>query len=156
MCRIALYRQRENYLAPCIVVKTADLAVPDILKGGTLMEEFFPIYVYFGLVLFVTFVVVGASALFPSKKNTPAKFTAYESGIRRDHELHLMNKRFPLRHYLVALLFLVFDIEVIFLYPWAVVSREIGIFAFYEMLFFMISLLFGFVYVWRKGRLDWE
>lgn len=120
------------------------------------MEEFFPVYVYFGLVSFVVLVIVGASALFPSIKNDSAKFLSYESGIRREQEEHLMQKRFPLRHYLVALIFLVFDIEVIFLYPWAVVAKEIGIFAFYEMLFFMLALLVGFAYVWRKGGLEWE
>lgn len=78
----------------------------------------------------------------------------YESGIQT--ETHLLQQRFPLRHYLVALIFLVFDIEVIFLYPWAVIAKKIGPFAFYEMSVFLVALLVGFAYVWRKRGLQWE
>ena len=81
------------------------------------MSEFYPVYVYFFVVAFMTLAVLASTALFPSVKNAPAKFMPYESGIQTD--THLLQERFPLRHYLVALIFLVFDIEVIFLYPWA-------------------------------------
>lgn len=118
------------------------------------MTEFFPVYIYFGIVLLVTLALLGASALFPSKKTDKIKFMPYESGIQT--ETHLFQERFPLHHYLVALIFLVFDIEVIFLFPWAVVGKKIGSFAFYEMAFFLIALLVGFIYVWRKGGLEWE
>lgn len=78
----------------------------------------------------------------------------YESGIQT--ETNLLQERFPLHHYLVGLMFLVFDIEVIFLYPWAVIAKTIGPFAFYEMFFFLIAVLIGFAYVWKKGGLEWE
>lgn len=118
------------------------------------MSDFFAIYLYFGLVALVTLLVLAFSALFPSNKESPIKFMPYESGIKT--ETHLLQKRFPLHHYLVALIFLVFDIEVIFMYPWAVVGKQIGPFAFYEMAFFLVALLVGFAYVWRKGGLQWE
>lgn len=118
------------------------------------MSDFFPIYVYFGLVLFVTLAIVGVSAIFTPKQHVPEKYLPYESGIVT--ETHLLQERFPLRHYLVALIFLVFDIEVIFLYPWAVIAKDIGPFAFYEMAFFLVCLLVGFAYVWKKGGLNWE
>lgn len=118
------------------------------------MTDFFPVYVYFGLVFFVTLLVLGISGLFPSKKNISTKFMPYESGIQT--ETHLLQERFPLRHYLVALMFLVFDIEVIFLYPWAVIAKQFGSFAFFEMAFFLVAILVGFGYVWRKGGLQWE
>lgn len=118
------------------------------------MSDFFPIYIYFGLVLCITLLMLRTSSLFSSKKDAPAKFMPYESGIPT--ETHLFQERFSLRHYLVALIFLVFDIEVIFLYPWAVIGKKIGAFAFYEMAFFLIALLVGFAYVWRKGGLEWE
>lgn len=118
------------------------------------MSDYFSVYVYFGLVAFVTLVIVGLSILIPSNRSAPAKFMPYESGILT--ETHLMRERFPLRHYLVALIFLVFDIEVIFLYPWAVVGKQIGPFAFYEMAFFLVALLVGFAYVWRKRGLQWQ
>lgn len=117
------------------------------------MSDFFSVYVYFGLVFVVTVLVVGVSAIFPVRKEH-AKFMPYESGIQT--QTHLLQERFPLHHYLVALIFLVFDIEVIFLYPWAVVGKQIGSFAFWEMIFFLVILLVGFAYVWRKGGLQWE
>lgn len=118
------------------------------------MSDFFPVYIYLGLTFLVTLLTLGATALFPSKKGGLAKFMPYESGIQT--ETHLLEKRFPLRYYIVALMFLIFDVEVIFLYPWAVVGKQIGSFAFYEMLFFLIVLLTGFVYVWKKGGLKWD
>jgi NADH:ubiquinone oxidoreductase subunit 3 (subunit A) len=117
------------------------------------LGDYFPVYLYFGFVLLLTLVILGATSLFPSRKNT-VKFMPYESGIQT--QTHLLQKRFPLRYYLVALIFLVFDVEVIFLYPWAVVGKQIGAFAFYEMTFFLAALLVGLTYIWRKGGLQWE
>lgn len=118
------------------------------------VSDFFSVYVYFGLIIVVTVLTLGASALFPSKKTDKVKFQPYESGIQT--ETHLLQERFPIHHYLVALMFLVFDVEVIFLYPWAVIAKNIGPFAFYEMAFFLVALLVGFGYVWQKGGLNWE
>jgi NADH-quinone oxidoreductase subunit A len=118
------------------------------------MSDFLPLYLYFGLTLILTLGVVASSALIPSRPTSPVKFAPYESGIRTQTDL--FKQRFPLRHYLVGLIFLVFDIEVIFLYPWAVVAKQIGPFAFYEMLIFLLVLLVGFIYVWRKRGLQWE
>ena len=118
------------------------------------MSDYFPVYVYFGLILFITLMMLGLSALFPSIKSSREKFMPYESGNKT--ETHLLQERFTLHHYLVALMFLVFDIEVIFLYPWAAIGKQIGAFAFYEMAFFLVALVVGFMYVWRKGGLQWE
>lgn len=118
------------------------------------MSEYFSVYIYFGLVVVVTLSVLGVSSLFPSDKSSLVKFMPYESGIST--ETNLLQERFTLHHYLVALMFLVFDIEVIFLYPWAVIAQSLGSFAFYEMVFFLVALLVGFAYVWRKGGLQWE
>lgn len=118
------------------------------------MSEYYPVYVYFGIITLVTLVVLAVSGIFSTNKASPSKFLPYESGIKT--ETNLLQERFPMRHYLVALLFLVFDIEVIFMYPWAVIAKQIGPFAFWEMLFFMVALLVGFAYVWRKGGLKWE
>lgn len=118
------------------------------------MSDFFAVYVYFGFITLVTVIVLGLSFLFPSKKDSPAKFLPYESGIQT--ETHLFQKRFPMRHYLVALIFLVFEVEVVFLYPWAVIAKTIGPFAFYEMAFFLVAIFVGFTYVWRKGGLEWQ
>ena len=118
------------------------------------MTAYYPVYIYFALVLLVTLLVLASSWLYPSRKMEPLKYLPYESGIQTS--AHLSRERFPIRHYLTALIFLVSDIEVIFLYPWAVISKKIGPFAFYEMTFFLIALLVGLGYVWRKGGLQWE
>lgn len=118
------------------------------------MTEISAVYLYFGLVALVTLAILVASSLFPAHKTDPEKYMPYESGIKT--ETHLLQERFPMHHYLVALIFLVCDIEVIFLYPWAVIAKKIGVFAFFEMIFFLLVLLVGFAYVWRKGGLEWE
>jgi NADH:ubiquinone oxidoreductase subunit 3 (subunit A) len=121
---------------------------------GAIVSDYLPVYVYFVLVSFVTLITLSLSILFPSNKSNPVKFLPYESGIQT--QTHLMQQRFPMRHYLVALIFLVFDIEVIFLYPWAVIGKTLGAFAFYEMAFFLVALSVGLIYIWRKGGLQWE
>lgn len=118
------------------------------------MSDYFAVYIYFVLALAVTVATLASSSLFRSNKSVAAKFLPYESGIQT--ETHLLQERFPMRHYLVALIFLVSDIEVIFLYPWAVIAKKIGPFAFYEMIFFLLALLVGFAYVWRKRGLEWD
>lgn len=118
------------------------------------MSDYFSLYVYFALIFFVTLLVLGASSLVPSKKTSKTKFKPYESGI--EIETDLLEQRFTLHHYLVALMFLVFDIEAVFLYPWAVVGRQLGLFALCEITFFLAAIAVGFVYVWRKGGLQWE
>jgi NADH:ubiquinone oxidoreductase subunit 3 (subunit A) len=118
------------------------------------MSAYYPVYIYFVLVALVTLLVLAASSLYPTRKREPLKYLPYESGIQTT--THLLQQRFPLRHYLAGLIFLVSDVEVIFLYPWAVIGKKIGPFAFYEMAFFLIALLVGLAYVWRKGGLQWE
>lgn len=119
-----------------------------------IMNEWTSIYIYLAVVTGVTITVALLSGLFPSVKDSFAKFMPYESGIQTT--TNLLKERFQLRHYLIGLIFLVFDVEVVFLYPWAAVAKEIGPFAFYEMLFFLVALLIGFAYVWKKGGLEWE
>lgn len=124
------------------------------MEALELVSEFYSFYIYLGLVFAITLLMLGATWLFPTNKSSKVKFMPYESGIQT--EAHLLQKRFPLRHYLVALIFLVFDIEVIFLFPWAVIGKSVGSFAFYEMAIFLVVLAVGFAYVWKKGGLEWE
>ena len=118
------------------------------------MADYHSLFLYFGLVGAVTAMVLALSALFAPKKISKTKYLPYESGIIT--ETRLLQERFTLHHYLVALMFLLFDIEVIFLYPWAVIAKKMGPFAFYEMTFFLAALTVGFIYAWRKGGLQWE
>jgi NADH-quinone oxidoreductase subunit A len=81
------------------------------------------------------------------------KSTPYESGMK---PVGNARERFSVKFYLVAMVFILFDIEAIFLYPWAVVYRQLGLFAFFEMLLFIVLVLCGFFYVWKKGVLNWS
>lgn len=102
-------------------------------------------------VLFVGFVII-LSRFFHPKKSYPEKYIPYECG-----ELPVGDAwiQFNNRFYIVALIFLIFDVEVMFLYPWAVVFDAMGMVAFVEMLIFIIVLFVGFAYVWVKGDIDW-
>ena len=93
------------------------------------------------------------SRLLAPRKPTPAKLAAYECGIVPTRE---PSERFPVKFYLIAMVFVVFDIEIIFLYPWAVIFHEMRIFGFVEMLVFVGTLLFIYGYIWRRGILDWK
>ena len=87
------------------------------------------------------------------RRQTEAKLIPYESGMT---PIGSAVRRMPVRFYLIAVLFVLFDIEVIFLLPWAVVLKQLGVFGLIEMLVFVFILLVGYVYVWKKGALEWE
>ena len=95
-----------------------------------------------------------ASALMRPNKPTPEKSAAYESGI--DPERMPEGERFPVRFYVVAMLFIIFDIETIFLFPWAVEFRNLGLFGLVEMVVFIGLVFVAYVYVWKTGGLDWS
>ena len=87
------------------------------------------------------------------RKPTPEKQQPYECGMQ---PVGTARERFSVKFYLVAMLFLLFDIEAVFLFPWAVVYRDLKLFGFFEMLLFIAVVLAGYVYVWKKGALEWE
>lgn len=118
------------------------------------MSEFTPVYIYLSLVAVVVLTLLALTALSPRKTMSAAALLPYESGIQTQGQL--LQKGIMVRHYLVALIFLVFDVEVVFIYPWAVAAQGLGPFAFYEMLAFLIAMAVGFTYIWRKGGLQWE
>jgi NADH-quinone oxidoreductase subunit A len=87
------------------------------------------------------------------RRPTARKLTPYESGIT---PIGTAQRRLPVKFYLIAVLFILFDIEIIFLLPWAVTLRDLGFFGFIEVLVFVVILLVGFVWIWKKGALEWE
>lgn len=93
------------------------------------------------------------SMLLGPKKPTRVKMTAYECGIEPVGDAR---EPFSVKFYLVAMLFILFDVEAVFLFPWAVISRELGMYGFFEMLIFILIILAGYVYIWKKGALDWS
>ena len=103
---------------------------------------------------FAIFSVVMATLIGPKRYNR-AKLEAYECGIEPVHQ-PLTGGRFPIKYYLVAMLFIVFDIEIVFLYPWAVTFDALGIFGLVEMLLFVLTVFVAYAYVWRRGGLEWD
>jgi NADH-quinone oxidoreductase subunit A len=109
--------------------------------------------VLFALAVFIPAVLVAIAHRAGPKRPTPKKHTPFESGIDPVGDAR---HRFSVKFFLVALLFLVFDVEVVFVFPWAVLFRSLGWFGFVEMAIFLAILIVGLYYVWRKGALEWE
>ncbi|HKT03628.1 MAG TPA: NADH-quinone oxidoreductase subunit A [Rugosimonospora sp.] len=105
--------------------------------------------------LFALFSVGIAPFVGPHRPNS-AKLSAYECGIEPTPQPIGGGQRFPIKFYLTAMLFIVFDIEIIFLYPWAVSFKALGLFGFVEMLLFIATVFVAYAYVWRRGGLDWD
>ena len=117
------------------------------------MGQYIPVLALIVLgVLFAAGSFIASALLAPHKRWSDAKLAPYECGIVPEYE---PPARFPVRFYLVAMIFLLFDIEVAFLYPWALAIRELGWTGFVQVVMFMALLLAGYIYVWRKGALDW-
>lgn len=116
-------------------------------------SPYFPLLFSFLLAIAIPIGFVVLSARIGPKRVSPAKLSPYECGIPSQGVPH---ERFPVKFYLVAILFLLFDVEVVFLFPWAVVFREMGLAAFFPMLLFLAVLVFGLLYVWKRGALEWD
>ena len=120
-----------------------------------MLSNYVPIVGLFALAAaFAVFSVAAAPYIGPRRYNR-AKLDAYECGIEPTHQ-PLTGGRFPVKYYLTAMLFIVFDIEIVFLYPWAVAFDELGIFGLVEMALFILTLLVAYAYVWRRGGLEWD
>ena len=118
----------------------------------TLTEVYFPVLLQVFIAAAVAGGLIGASFLLGKKVRNRVKDLPYECGIT---PVGNARERFSVKFYLVAMLFIVFDIEAIFLYPWAVVYRQLRLFGFIEMLVFLNLVLWGFFYIWKKGVLNW-
>ncbi len=119
----------------------------------SLSEVYLPVLIQFVIGLAVAAGLVGAGVLVGQRVKNRVKQSPYECGIT---PTGTAKDRFSVKFYLVAMLFILFDIEAIFLYPWAVVFRELKMFAFVEMAIFICIVLAGFFYIWKKGALDWS
>jgi NADH-quinone oxidoreductase subunit A len=116
-------------------------------------EVYFPVLLQVAIAMAVATLMLGLSYLLGKKVRNRVKDMPYESGIVPTGDAR---QRFSVKFYLVGMLFILFDIEAIFLYPWAVVYRQLKMFAFVEMLIFIALILCGFFFIWKKGALDWS
>ncbi len=119
----------------------------------TYSETYFPVLVQVLIALGLAAGLIGGSALLGKRAKSPQKDTPYECGIAPTGSAQ---ERVSVKFYLVGMIFILFDIEAVFLYPWAVVFRELKMFAFFEMLLFIVLVFAGFFYIWKKGVLDWS
>lgn len=117
------------------------------------MRQYIPILILFAISFINAIALVGLSHLVSTFRPTPVKQTAYESGIP---PLGDARQPFVVKYYLVAMLFLLFDVEVVFLFTWAAVFQRLGMFGYGAILIFLFVLIVGLIYEWKKGALDWD
>ncbi len=118
-----------------------------------LLAEYLPILIFLGIAVGLSVVIVAASYIVARQRPDSEKVSSYECGFEAFDDAR---SRFDVRFYLVAILFIIFDLEVAFLFPWAVALGDIGVFGFWSMVIFLGILTVGFVYEWKKGALEWE
>jgi len=118
-----------------------------------MLENYFPVLLFIAIALVFGGILVAAGAVLGPNRPDSEKLSPYECGFEAFDEARM---KFDVRYYLVAILFILFDLEIAFLFPWAVVIKDIGLFGFLSMMVFLGILVVGFVYEWRKGALDWE
>ena len=116
------------------------------------MTDYLPLGLYLAVAVFLAAAIVGLSRLIGRRPASAVKLAPYECGMEPTGDARL---RYGVHFYLIAVLFIVFDIEAVFLYPWAVILRWLGVFGLIEMAIFIAVLLLGLLYAWRKGALEW-
>ena len=119
----------------------------------SVLADYFPILVFMVIAGVIAIAMIGGSLLAGHQKPYAEKVSAYECGFEPFDDAR---RRFDVRYYLVAILFIIFDLEVAFLFPWAVAFKQVGLFGFWSMMAFLGVLTVGFVYEWRKGALEWD
>lgn len=115
--------------------------------------EYLPILILIIVAAVFAVIALAVPAVFGPRRATKARLEPYESGMLPYTDAR---RRFPVQYYVIAVLFILFDIEVVFFLPWAIVFRQLGLFGLIEMVIFIVILLVGFVYAWKKGALEWE
>ncbi len=118
-----------------------------------LLREYLPVLIFLVIAIGISVGMLVASGILATQKPDSEKLSAYECGFEAFDDAR---SRFDVRFYLVAILFIIFDLEVAFLFPWAISLGNIGLFGFWSMVIFLGILTIGFIYEWRKGALEWE
>ena len=118
-----------------------------------LLSSYYPILIFMGLSALITLALIFVPMLVAPSSPDPEKNAPYECGFEAIDDARM---KFDVKFYLVAILFIIFDLEVAFLFPWAVALGDVGVFGFWSMMFFLAVLTVGFAYEWRKGALDWD
>jgi NADH-quinone oxidoreductase subunit A len=120
---------------------------------GQLFQDYLPLVIFIGVAFVISAALLLAPFVIAKRNPDPEKVSAYECGFDAFDDARM---KFDVRFYLVSLLFIIFDLEVAFLFPWAVAFGDIGAFGFWAMMIFLAVLTIGFIYEWRKGALEWD
>lgn len=118
-----------------------------------LLMQYFPIFVFLCIALGLAFILLVLPFLVNKVRGDKEKVSAYECGFEEFGDARM---QFDIRFYLVSILFIIFDLEIAFLFPWAIVLEALPLFGFLSMMFFLLILTVGFIYEWKKGALDWK
>jgi NADH-quinone oxidoreductase subunit A len=118
-----------------------------------MLRDYLPILIFLGLAVALGLILVLAAVVLAVRNPDPEKVSAYECGFNAFDDARM---KFDVRFYLVSILFIIFDLEVAFLFPWAVAFGEISMAAFWSMMVFLVVLTIGFAYEWKKGALEWQ
>ena len=118
-----------------------------------LLKEYLPILIFLGIAFGLATIILIASYVIAPQRPDAEKLSPYECGFEAFEDARM---KFDVRYYLVAILFILFDLEIAFLFPWAVALKEVGVVGFVGVVIFLTILVVGFVYEWKKGALDWE
>lgn len=118
-----------------------------------LLSEYLPIIVFIGVAAVIGLALLVAPFLVAYKSPDPEKLSAYECGFNAFDDARM---KFDVRFYLVSILFIIFDLEAAFLFPWAAAFKEVGVVGFWSMMVFLGVLTIGFIYEWKKGALEWD
>ena len=118
-----------------------------------LLQDYLPIVIFIGVCLAIGLALLLSAFILAIRRPDPEKLSAYECGFEAFDDARM---KFDVRFYLVAILFIIFDLEVAFLFPWAISLGEVGLFGFWSMMVFLAVLTIGFIYEWRKGALEWD
>ena len=120
---------------------------------GQLLLGYLPLVIFIGIAFVISAVLLVVPFVIAVRKPDPEKVSAYECGFDAFDDARM---KFDVRFYLVAILFIIFDLEVAFLFPWAAAFKVVGWFGFWSMMIFLAVLTIGFIYEWRKGALEWD
>ena len=118
-----------------------------------LLREYLPVLIFLGIAVALGAVLMLAAIILAVRRPDPEKISAYECGFNAFDDARM---KFDVRFYLVSILFIIFDLEVAFLFPWAASFQDVGAFGFWSMMIFLAVLTVGFAYEWKKGALEWE
>ena len=118
-----------------------------------LLREYAPVLIFMAIAIALGIILILAAVLIAVRNPDPEKVSAYECGFNAFDDARM---KFDVRFYLVAILFIIFDLEIAFLFPWAVAFKDISMVGFWSMIVFLIVLTVGFAYEWKKGALEWE